>query len=83
MFHELLSKLLIINKFLKLNACMLFDVLFKLSDEIVLSFTIQFLSRFMVLGMCLNILTSLSKLYCYNYHFFSARKILMLHIALT
>jgi hypothetical protein len=31
-----------------------------LNDEIVLSFTIQFLSRFMVLDISLNILTSLS-----------------------
>jgi hypothetical protein len=60
MFPELLSKLPIINKFLKLNVCMLFDLLFKLNDEIVLSFTIQFLSRFMVLDISLNILTSLS-----------------------
>jgi hypothetical protein len=59
MFPELLSKLPIINKFLKLNVCMLFDLLFKLNDEIVLSFTIQFLSRFMVLDISLNILTSL------------------------
>jgi hypothetical protein len=60
MFPELLSKLPIINKFLKLNVRMLFDLLFKLNDEIVLSFTIQFLSRFMVLDISLNILTSLS-----------------------
>jgi hypothetical protein len=59
MFPELLSKLPIINKFLKLNVRMLFDLLFKLNDEIVLSFTIQFLSRFMVLDISLNILTSL------------------------